>query len=113
MFSLLLVAAQLTVATPRDSDSVYGSSRLRALVAAAADANREAPARLAGYRGHLESEIGLLIIDTIGRERTGQVEQVASTIRWSRDSGYETHVVGYRTQSAGFPISMVGMFNGW
>ncbi|HEY6219497.1 MAG TPA: hypothetical protein VIV65_05545, partial [Gemmatimonadaceae bacterium] len=54
-----------------------------------------------------------LIVDTLGRERTGQVEQVASQIRWSRDSGYETHVVGYRTQSAGIPISMVGMFRSW
>src|ERR1043165_4590494 len=111
MLSAILLAVQVVIS--RDTDSVYGSARVRDLVAAASVANREAPARLGAYRARLESEIGLLLADTLGRERTGQVEEVASQVRWSRDSGYETHVVGYRTQSAGIPISMVGMFNSW
>src|SRR5450759_2138566 len=41
-------------------------------------------------------------------------EQLGSTATWSRDSGYDAHVIGYRTQSAGgFPISMVGLIKGW
>lgn len=110
---LALVMAQLGAAQPKPADPPYATEALRLIIQAAAIANREAPSRLNAYRAHLESEIGLLIVDTLGRERTGQVEQLGGTATWSRDSGYEAHVLGYRTQSAGLPISMVGIVRGW
>src|SRR4051812_19008262 len=115
MLRVVSVFAQIALAAiqaPR-TDSNYASAALRAFIADAAVANREAPAKLNAYRAHLESEIGILLVDTLGRERTAQVEQLASTVTWSRDSGYRTHVQGYRTQAAGLPFSMSGAFNGW
>jgi len=112
MLAVVSVFAQLALAVP-PPDSTYSTPWLKALVAEAAIANREAPSKLNAYRAHLESEIGLLLVDTLGRERTGQLEQLASTVTWSRDSGYRTHVEGYRTQAAGIPFSMSGLFNGW
>src|ERR1041384_8293432 len=112
MLAAAWLFAQMSVTTP-PIDSTYSTAALRALGADAAAANRDAPSKLNAYRAHLESEIGLLIVDTLGRERTGQVEQLASTVTWSRDSGYRTHVEGYRTQAAGIPFSMSGLFGGW
>jgi hypothetical protein len=111
---LALVMAQVGAAQMKPADSAYATEAVRSVVQAAAIANREAPPALNAYQAHLETEIGLLIVDTLGRERTGQVEQLGSTATWSRDSGYDAHVIGYRTQSAGgFPISMVGLIKGW
>lgn len=109
---LALAVAQLAVAQTKP-DSVYASVALRNVVQAAALANRDAPSALNAYKAHLETEIGLLIVDTLGRERTGQIEQIGSLATWSRDSGYDAHVLGYRSQSAGIPMSMVGMIRGW
>jgi hypothetical protein len=113
MMLAVLVWAQVAAAPSKPVDSTYASEALRAVVAATAIANKEAPPALNAYRAHLESEIGLLIVDTLGRERIGQVEQIGSRATWSRDSGYNAHVLGYRAQSAGVPFSMVGMFDGW
>lgn len=110
---LALVMAQVAAAQAKPVDSVYATEALRNVVQAAAVANREAPSALNAYRAHLETEIGLLIVDTLGRERTGQIEQLGSTATWSRDSGYNAHVIGYRTQSAGMPMSMLGLIKGW
>src|SRR3954463_14164440 len=112
MFAVLALA-QLAVVQPGASDSTYTTQALRAAVAAAAGVNRDAPAALNAYRAHLESEIGLIIVDTLGRERMGQIEQIGSVATWSRDSGYNAHVVGYRTQSAGVPMSMLGFIKAW
>ena len=106
-----LVAAQ--VAVQQQIDSVYASDALRNAVRSAAVANRVAPPTLQGYRAHLETEIALIIVDTLGRERTGQIEQLGGTATWSAQTGYEAHVGGYRSQSAGIPVSMVGMLRGW
>src|SRR3954463_2990574 len=109
----VLVLAQLAAATRVAPESIYATEALRRVVEAAAIVNREAPSALNAYRAHLESEIGLLIVDTLGRERIGQVEQLGSIATWSRDSGYNAHVVGYRTQSAGVPMSMLGFIKAW
>jgi hypothetical protein len=113
MVAVLLLAQMAVVAPPHQSDSVYATAALKSAVAAAALANRDAPSALAAYRAHLESEIGLLIVDTLGRERIGQVEQIASRAMWSRDSGYNAHILGYRTQSAGVPMSMLGFIKAY
>jgi hypothetical protein len=104
-----LLFAQLAVPT----DSVYSSAALRALVARAAVENRVPPPRLRGYDAHIESEISLILRDTLGRERAAQIEQLASAARWSRAAEYDMHVVGYRSQGLGAPFSSLTFVRGW
>jgi hypothetical protein len=111
---LFALFAMQAVAGPQVQDSVYSTEALRQAVQAAADVNRDAPRSLLAYRARLESEISLIVVDTLGRERTGQIEQLAGTAAWGRDSGYDAHVIGYRTQSAGgFPLALAGMMRSW
>lgn len=113
MLMHLMLAAQVATAPQQSVDSTYTSESLRQVVRAAAAANRVAPPTLNAYRAHLESELALIIVDTLGRERTGQVEQLGGTATWSALNGYEAHVQGYRSQSAGFPVSMLEIVRGW
>src|SRR5882762_8221226 len=95
-------------------DSVYATAALRSVIERAALVNRSGPLSLSGYRARLETEISVLVVDTLGRERTGQIEQLGGVARWSRDSGYDVHITGYRTQSAGgFPASVLGILRSW
>ena len=91
---ILLLLAQLAVT----SDSTYSSAALRTLVARAAIENHAPPPSLRGYRAHVESEMSLILRDTLGREGAGQVEQLASTVDWTRGNAYDMHIVGYRAQ---------------
>lgn len=112
----LLVAAQLTVLAPTvppTGGSRYASSALRALVARAAVVNREAPPSLAGYRARVESEFAFVLHDTLGQERTTQVEQLEARADWQRSGRYDLHVIGYRLQSSGAPISALSVVRGW
>ena len=111
MFSLFL-CAQLAAATPAQ-DSTYASGVLEATIAAAALANRRPPETLRAYRSHIETEISVLIRDTLGREHTAEVEQFATSAHWSRDGRYDLHVVGYRSQSVGVPYSSLSLVRGW
>ena len=111
MLGALLIVAQ--VAAAQSVDSTYASAALRAIVDRAATANRSVPATLMSYKAHLESEMALIIVDTIGRERTGQIEQMGGTARWRPDSGFIADIQGYRMQSTGVPISMAGMARNW
>jgi hypothetical protein len=95
------------------ADSVYATSALRELVARAAAANAAAPSELRGYTSHIETEMSLMIRDTLGREHTAEVEQLATQARWSRTGTYELHVVGYRSQSVGVPYSTLSIVRGW
>ncbi|MEO8333684.1 MAG: hypothetical protein ABI664_01840 [bacterium] len=104
----LLLVAQLAVA-----DSTYSSDALRALVTRAAIANHAPPPSFRGYRARVESELSLLLRDTLGRERAAQLEQLASSIEWRRGGTYEMHIVGYRTQGLGSPISTLTYLRGW
>lgn len=105
----LLIFAQLAVA----GDNVYSSRELRDFVTAAARENHAPPPAFRGYRAHVETEMSLLIRDTLGRERAGQIEQLASGVRWTRGSEYAMHVVGYRAQSLGPSISTLSFLTGW
>ena len=105
----LLVFAQIAVAR----DSVYTSDALRALVTRATIANHAPPPSFRGYRAHVESELSLLLRDTLGRERAAQLEQLASSIQWQRGGAYEMRVIGYRSQGLGSPISTLSFINGW
>ena len=109
MLEPLLIFAQLAVAP----DSTYASAAVHALVARAAVANHAPPPAFRGYRAHVESELSLLLRDTLGRERAAQIEQFASAIAWDRGGEYEMHVVGYRAQSLGSPFSTLSFIHGW
>jgi hypothetical protein len=101
--------AQLAAA----SDPIYSSPAVRDLVNGAAVANHAPPPSFAGYRAHVETEFSLLLRDSLGRERSAQVEQLASAVHWTRGESYDMRVVGYRTQSIGSLVSMMSFVNGW
>src|SRR3990170_3118930 len=105
----LLFFAQLAAAAA----PVYSSAHVRDLVARAALANRTPPSELRAYNARVESEFSINIRDTLGRERAGQIEQIASRVDWARDGKYDMHVVGYRSQSVGSPVSALSFVQGW
>lgn len=105
----LIVLAQLAVS----ADSVYTSAALRDLVTRAVVANHAPPPAFRGYRAHVETEMSLLMRDTLGRERAAQIEQVASSVKWTRGSEYGMHVVGYRAQTLGPSISTLSFLSAW
>jgi hypothetical protein len=109
MLLSLLVFAQLSV----PADSTYSSAALRDLVARAAVSNHAPPPAFRGYRAHVETEMSLLMRDTLGRERAAQIEQVASSVKWTRGSDYGMHVLGYRAQTLGPSISSLSFLSGW
>ena len=89
----------------QSADSVYSTPALRDFIAQAAVQNRAPPLSLAGYRATVESELALIIRDSLGRELVGQIEQLAARAEWERSGRYELHVVGFRSQSMGAPYS--------
>ena len=111
MLSLLLWA-QLSVAQPA-ADSNYSTPALRGLVESVARNNHRAPAELRAYSSHIETEVSMLIRDSLGREHSAEVEQMASTGHWDRGGAYDIHVIGYRSQSVGFPYSTLNIVRGW
>jgi hypothetical protein len=107
-----LLCLQLAVAAS-PPDSTYSTAVLRAFIAAAADANRAPPVSLHGYLARVESELSLLVRDTLGRERVAQVEQVAMRASWERGSVYDLRVLGYRSQTVGVPYSALSLARSW
>jgi len=105
----LVLFAQLSAA----ADTIYSTPAVRDLVTGAAIANHAPPPTFAGYRAHVETEFSLLLRDTLGRERSAQVEQLASAVHWTRGANYDMHVLGYRSQSIGSPVSMMSFVSGW
>ena len=97
---IFLLCAQLAASTPA-LDTTYATPALRALVARAAEGNSSPPPDFRSYRSHIETELSLLLRDTLGREHTAQVEQLASVGNWTRGGRYDLHVVGYRSQTIG------------
>jgi len=104
--ALLAIGGALQV-PPADSlrDSVYATPALRTFIAKAATGNRAPPITLAGYQATLESELAMVLRDTLGREISGQIEQLAARADWDRSGRYDLHVIGYRAQSLGVPYS--------
>ena len=102
---------QLAAATP--PKPIYSSPALEAFIAAAATANRAPPSDLLGYGARIESELSLLVRDTLGRERVAQVEQVAMTAAWRRGADYNLRVIGYRSQTVGVPYSALSIARSW
>jgi hypothetical protein len=112
MLSLIL-CAQFVIAARSAEDSTYSSAALRNIISAAARENRRPPPALQSYRSHIETEMSLMIRDTLGRERTAEVEQLATAAHWNRNGTYDLHVVGYRSQNIGVPYSTLSFIKGW
>ena len=110
MLSLLLCAQ---IAGAMIGDSTYTTPALRALVSRAAIENLRPPSDFRAYKSRIESELSLLIRDSLGREHTASVEQIASTATWNRDGRYDVHIVGYRSQTVGVPYSTLTIVRGW
>src|SRR5262252_3242974 len=114
MLRLLVAFAQLAAAGPSAPDTgAYSTEALRTMISLAAESNRFAPSSLRGYRSHIETETALIIRDTLGREHSAEIEQIASDARWSRDGRYELHIVGYRSQNIGVPYSTMSIVRAW
>lgn len=107
-----LLLLQLAAGSPRAAPN-YATPSLAVFIAAAADSNRRPPPSLRGYVGRVESELSLILRDTLGREHVAQVEQVAMEARWRRDIDYDLHIVGYRSASVGVPYSALSLVRSW
>ncbi|HUQ20966.1 MAG TPA: hypothetical protein VM099_15210 [Gemmatimonadaceae bacterium] len=57
--------------------------------------------------------MSLILIDSAGRERTGQIEEIETDVRWRAADRYDQHVVGYRSQAVGPMFSLMSIFGGW
>jgi hypothetical protein len=113
MIAAALICAQVAIATVGQTDSTYASPALRAMIAAAAVANHAPPRDLAGYRARVETELSLILRDTLGREHAAQIEQLATAASWTRAGDYDLHVIGYRSQNVGVPYSALSIVRGW
>ncbi len=91
----------------------YSSSALQSLLAAAATVNAQIPERLRAYRATVESEMSLALLDSGGRERTAQVEQIESAVHYRAPDSYDQRVIGYRSQAVGPVFSLMSIFGGW
>jgi len=113
MITLLLIAqlAAAPLGTPRDS--TYASEALQRLIERAAIENHEPPASLKAYRSRVETELSLIVRDTLGREQSAQIEQIASDATWTRNDQYDLRIVGYRSQNIGVPYSTLTVVRGW
>ena len=107
----IVLALQLAAAAQRTP--TYSSPSLEAFIAEAVVANRLPPPELLGYSARVESELSLLVRDTLGRERIAQVEQVAMSASWRRGADYALRVIGYRSQTVGVPYSALSIARSW
>ena len=112
LFSSEAALAQSST-VPAPAPGLVDSSPLARLLAAAARVNAQVPGQLRAYRARIESEMSLIVLDSGGRERTAQLEQIASDVRWMAPDRYDQRVVGYRHQSVGITFSLMSFFGGW
>jgi hypothetical protein len=91
----------------------YSSPVLQGFVARAAGVNAQIPDRLRAYRARIETEMSIALLDSGRRERTAQIEQIASDVRFRNPDRYDQRVVGYRNQSVGPTFSLMSIFGGW
>jgi hypothetical protein len=105
LLALLLQTQAPVKAADSARDSVYATAALRDFVTRAAVQNRAPPLSLNGYDATVETELALILRDSLGREAVAQIEQLAAQAEWERSGRYELHVVGFRSQSLGAPYS--------
>lgn len=79
-----------------------------------ASARNVLPPDLVAYKARVESEVSVLLRREEGTEAVAAIEQIASTVRWTRTGYFDQHVIGYRAQQSGPNISMLSIFRrGW
>lgn len=112
VFACTALSAQAVLPTVPEQTR-YSNATLEVMVREASLRNR-LPVPLQAYSANVETEIALIIRRADGTEVTGSVEQVASTLRWTRTGVYEQRVQGHRVQQTGLSISMLSVFRvGW
>ncbi|HMA20836.1 MAG TPA: hypothetical protein VKO87_08525, partial [Gemmatimonadaceae bacterium] len=84
----------------------YSSVALQDFIGKAAGVNAQIPERLRAYRARVETEMSIALLDSGRRERTAQIEQIASDVRFRNPDRYDQRVVGYRNQSVGPTFSL-------
>ena len=112
----LITLATLTVsavAGAQDTTTSVRATPLRDFIAQAALINAQIPDRLRAYRARVESEMSIALLDSGRRERTAQIEQIASDVRYRTPDRYDQRVIGYRNQSIGPTFSLMSIFGGW
>ena len=105
--------AQIVGQAPFIPPPTDSSAALSTLLAEAARVNAFIPGRLRAYRARVETEMSLVVLDSGGRERTVQLEQVASDVRWRAPDRYDQRVIGYRHQAITPSFSLMSFFGGW
>ncbi len=108
----LFVAAEARTQQP-DTVLARNDAPLQALLAEAAGVNAQIPDRLRAYRARVETEMSLALLDSGARERTAQLEQIESDVRFRNPDRYDQRVIGYRSQSVGPTFSLMSIFGGW
>jgi hypothetical protein len=109
----LALSSAAGVAQTPAQPSLIDSSALTTFLTEAARVNAQIPARLRAYRARVETEMSIVVLDSGGRERTTQLEQIASDVRWRAPDRYDQRVIGYRSQSIGPTFSLMSFFGGW
>lgn len=111
LMAALIMARPLFAQT--DSVATKNPAALDSLIAQAASINAQIPERLRSYRARVESEMAIALIDSGRRERTAQLEQIESDVRFRTPDRYDQRVIGYRNQSIGPTFSLMSIFGGW
>jgi hypothetical protein len=79
-----------------------------------ASASNRLPDSLVSYKAQVETEVGVILKQEDGIETVASLEQVASTLRWTRAGTYDQHVIGYRSEQLGLSFSMLSVLReGW
>lgn len=108
----VIFCARLEAQTPVLSQREL-SPPLAALLSEASAVNLQIPDRLRAYRARVETEMSLALLDSGARERTAQLEQIESDVRFRNPDRYDQRVIGYRNQSVGPTFSLMSIFGGW
>lgn len=102
-------------------DSTYVSPARSALIATSSQAGRIVAHALSAYRVQVESEIALVVSAAaprdgasagggVARERVMQVEQVESTLAWTRAGVVDQNVIGCRSHAVTANVSALSYF---
>jgi hypothetical protein len=109
----MLLGVPAFAQSPPPTGATVLAPALATLLSDAARVNAQTPQLLKAYRAQIESEMSLIVLDSGGRERTAQLEEIASDVRWRAADRYDQRVVGYRHQSVGPMFSLMSFFGGW
>ena len=114
LFAPLSVVAQNTqsVTTLGAVERAKHDSALTKLLQNASVMNR-LPDSLVSYKADVQTELALVVRHADGTETVGSMEQLASSLRWTRAGMYDQHVVGFRSEQIGLSLAMLFLQTGW